>query len=138
VPLLKNRHSLKGFGLDHGQLFRNRIGKGWPTIHPEPPVSPGWSNYEREVHRYFYPIPWIIRGVALPHTARRHSSDQGPNFDRAAGRVTLTKDTIRLRYARRYCSDRFLKREQELLAGEGQLSGILALGVSTLHPNKRN
>ena len=28
--------------------------------------------------------------------------------------------------------------EQKLLAGEGQLSGILALGVSTLHPNKRN
>jgi len=28
--------------------------------------------------------------------------------------------------------------EQKLLAGEGQLSGILVLGVSTLHLNKRN
>jgi len=28
--------------------------------------------------------------------------------------------------------------EQNLLAGEGQLSGILALGVSMLHPDKRD
>jgi len=52
-------------------------------------------------------------------------------FDRAAGRVTLTKQgAILLRYARKIAAT-VSELEQKLSAGEGQLSGTLALGVST-------
>ena len=52
-------------------------------------------------------------------------------FDRAGGRVTLTKQgAILLRYVRRIAAI-VAEAEQKLLAGEGQLSGVLALGVST-------
>jgi len=52
-------------------------------------------------------------------------------FDRSGGRVTLTKQgSILLRYSRRIAAI-VTEAEQKLLAGEGQLSGILALGVST-------
>jgi DNA-binding transcriptional LysR family regulator len=52
-------------------------------------------------------------------------------FDRAGGRVSLTKQGILLlRYAQKI-SAIASEAEQELAAGEGQLSGELALGVST-------
>ena len=52
-------------------------------------------------------------------------------FDRAGGRVTLTKQgAILFRYARRIAAI-VAQAEDKLLAGEGQLSGVLALGVST-------
>lgn len=52
-------------------------------------------------------------------------------FDRSGGRVTLTKQGgILLRYAHKIAAI-VSEAEQKLLAAEGQLSGILALGVST-------
>ena len=52
-------------------------------------------------------------------------------FDRSGGHVTLTKEgAILLRYAHKIAAI-VSEVEQELLPGEGQLSGILALGVST-------
>ena len=52
-------------------------------------------------------------------------------FDRAAGRVTLTKQgAILLPYAQKIATV-VSELEQKLSAGEGQLSGTLALGVST-------
>jgi len=52
-------------------------------------------------------------------------------FDRTGGRVSLTKQgTLLLRYAEKI-SAIVSEAEQELAAGEGQLSGELALGVST-------
>lgn len=52
-------------------------------------------------------------------------------FDRAAGRVTLTKQGgILLRYAQKIATV-VSELEQKLSAGEGQLSGTLGLGVST-------
>jgi DNA-binding transcriptional LysR family regulator len=52
-------------------------------------------------------------------------------FDRVGGRVTLTKQgATLLRYARRIASI-VAQADEKLLAGEGQLSGVLALGVST-------
>jgi LysR family transcriptional regulator, transcriptional activator of the cysJI operon len=52
-------------------------------------------------------------------------------FDRSGGHVTLTKQgAILLRYARKMAAI-VSDAEQDLLAEEGQLSGILALGVST-------
>jgi LysR family transcriptional regulator, transcriptional activator of the cysJI operon len=52
-------------------------------------------------------------------------------FDRSRGHVALTKQgAILLRYAHKIAAI-VSEAEQELSAGEGQLSGILALGVST-------
>jgi len=52
-------------------------------------------------------------------------------LDRSGGHVTLTKQgAILLRYARKIAAI-VSEAEQKLLAREGQLSGILALGVST-------
>lgn len=52
-------------------------------------------------------------------------------FDRASGRVSLTRQgVLLLRYAQKI-STLVAEAEQELAAGEGQLSGTLALGVST-------
>jgi len=52
-------------------------------------------------------------------------------FDRSGGHVTLTKEgAILLRYAHKIAAI-VSEVEQELLPGEGQLSGLLALGVST-------
>jgi DNA-binding transcriptional LysR family regulator len=52
-------------------------------------------------------------------------------FDRSGGHVTLTKQgAILLRYVQKIAAI-VSEAEQKLLAGEGQLSGILALGVST-------
>ena len=52
-------------------------------------------------------------------------------FDRAAGRVSLTRQGIKLmKYAQKIAAI-VAEVEQELAAGEGQFSGELALGVST-------
>lgn len=52
-------------------------------------------------------------------------------FDRAGGRVTITKQgAILLRYAQKAAAV-VSEAEEKLSAGEGQLSGTLALGVST-------
>jgi DNA-binding transcriptional LysR family regulator len=52
-------------------------------------------------------------------------------FDRAAGRVALTRQGIKLmKYAQNLAAI-VARAEQELLAGEGQQSGELSLGVST-------
>jgi len=52
-------------------------------------------------------------------------------FDRAAGRVSLTRQgRVLLSYAQRIAAI-VSEAEQQLAAGEGQLSGELALGVST-------
>lgn len=52
-------------------------------------------------------------------------------FDRAAGHVSLTSQgALLLSYARKI-AELVAEAEQELAAGEGQLSGELALGVST-------
>ena len=52
-------------------------------------------------------------------------------FDRAAGRVALTRQGIKLMKYAQNLATIVARAEQELLAGQGQQSGELALGVST-------
>ena len=52
-------------------------------------------------------------------------------FDRAAGRVSLTRQGIKLMKYAQNLATIVARAEQELLAGQGQQSGELALGVST-------
>ena len=83
-------------------------------------------NFRKAAERLFLTQPAVTLQI------KALEDDLGVRlFDRAAGRVSLTRQgTLLLSYARKIAAI-VSEAEQKLAAGEGQLSGELALGVST-------
>ena len=83
-------------------------------------------NFRKAAERLFLTQPAVTLQI------KALEDDLGVRlFDRAAGRVSLTRQgTLLLSYARKIAAI-VSEAEQRLAAGEGQLSGELALGVST-------
>ena len=83
-------------------------------------------NFRKAAEHLFLTQPAVTQQI------RALEDDLGVRlFDRAAGRVSLTTQGRRLLEHAQNIAAIVVEAEQELRAGEGQLSGELALGVST-------